>query len=146
MKSKSLLFIILALLVAALGVRWFIAHRASAKTIKVFHTSRPSEWMMRTRREGTAPLTFGLDSRWRLTEIKVVALAEWETNQFASPLWHLVSDSNSVPVSTFLYGQRIRGMKPEVAGAQPKPLEPGTTYRMFIAAGNVLGQHDFNVQ
>ncbi|MGA3267246.1 MAG: hypothetical protein ABSE16_10535 [Verrucomicrobiota bacterium] len=143
---KSWLFALLVLLVAVAGVRWIAVHRAHSKAIKVFHTSRPSMWMMRSRRAGTAPLTFGLDSRWRLTEIKVVALAEWQTNQFASPLWHLVSDSNSAPVSAFTYGQRIRGMRPEVDGAQAKPLDPGTTYRLFIAAGNVSGQHDFDAR
>ena len=36
----------------------------------------------------------------KLTQMKVFAVAELETNKFALPLWHMVSDSNSPPVKS----------------------------------------------
>ena len=92
----------------------------------------------------TAIVGFNLDHSYRLTEIKVVRLADWQTNQFTLPLWHLISDSNSVPTKRFFYGTGIRGMKPIVAKIRPEPLETNVTYRLFVTAGKVKGQHDFS--
>jgi hypothetical protein len=61
-------------------------------------------------------------------------------------LWHLVSDSNSVPVKTFFYGEYIRGMRPNLKGAGPEALQTNVTYRMFVRAGKAAGQHDFDLQ
>jgi hypothetical protein len=91
----------------------------------------------------TVIVNFGLDRSYRLTEIKVVRLAEWQTNK-SSMVWHLISVSNSIPTRAFSYGQAIRGMKPVVAREQPKPLEPTVTYRLFLTAGSIKGQHDFS--
>ena len=92
------------------------------KIIQISHTSR----VIRRRHirfnekdaAATLPVIFGFDHRYKLTEIEVVPLAAWQTNKDAPPIWHLISDSNSVPVENFIYGQNIRGMKPEVAGAR----------------------------
>jgi hypothetical protein len=92
----------------------------------------------------TAILTFNFDQPYQFTEIKVVRLAEWQTNKSALPFWHLVSDSNSVPTRKFNYGVAIGGMKPVVVNAWPKPLETNVTYRLFLTAGSVKGQHDFS--
>jgi hypothetical protein len=92
-----------------------------------------------------ALLGFGLDETLKLTEVRVVSLAEWQTNARAVPLWHLISDSNSVPVRAFYYGQNIRGMRPFVAGIPPRPLETNQTYRLLIEAGKITGQHDFQL-
>ena len=54
-----------------------------------------------------------------------------------------MSDSNSVPVVDFSYGDYIRGMRPAVKGATPDPLEPGVAYRLVIEAGKRKAQHDF---
>ena len=91
----------------------------------------------------TVIVTFGLDRPYRLTEVKVVRLADWQTNNSTLPLWHLVSVSNSVPTRRFSYGAAIGGMKPAVANLWPKPLETNITYRLFLVAGPVKGQHDF---
>jgi len=58
---------------------------------------------------------------------------------------HLASDFRLEfrPSEIFLYGQHIRGMKPEVPGARPEPLQPGVTYRLFVKSGSATGQHDF---
>jgi hypothetical protein len=90
------------------------------------------------------PVTFRLERPYKLTELKVVMLDEWQTNKNCLPLWHLVADTNSVPVSGFFnYGQPIRGMKTEVPGAKPLPLKPGVKYRMFITDGSATGRIDF---
>jgi hypothetical protein len=54
-----------------------------------------------------------------------------------------VGHRKSVPVKIFLYGQNLRGMQPVVPGTKPGPLEDSVTYRLFVSAGSVTGQHDF---
>jgi hypothetical protein len=145
MTRKSWMLIGFALALAIVYAVFF-AHWFKPGTIKIYHLTRPSGYAMQTRRDGPAPpITFNLQGGYKLTEIKVVLLAEWETNQNAQPVWHLVSDSNSVPMESFVYGQHIRGMKPAVPGAQPQPLQPNVTYRLFVTAGRARGQHDFKI-
>ena len=79
-------------------------------------------------------INFGMSGDFKLTSVKVVPLAELETNKFAHPVWELVSDSNSVPTRAFTYGHRIKGMHPAVKGATADPLTPNTTYRLLVEA------------
>jgi len=88
-------------------------------------------------------INFTLDNPHRLTALRVVSVSELQSNKYALPVWSLKSDSNSVPIKLFSYGDRIRGMKPEVAGTQPEPLIAGTTYRLIVEAGSLKAQHDF---
>jgi hypothetical protein len=88
-------------------------------------------------------VNFTLGDTYRLTALKVVSVSALESNKYALPAWELKSDSNSVPVKMFSYGDRIRGMKPAVDNTRPEPLEPGTTYRIFVEAGSLKAQHDF---
>jgi hypothetical protein len=114
-------------------------------TIKIYHVTRPTSFAMQTRRGGSAPITFGLEGDYKLTEIKAVPLAEWQTNHGVPPVWHLVSDSDPEPVKFFVYGQPIRGLKPAVSGTQPQPLQPNVAYRLFVTAGKARGWHDFKI-
>ncbi|PWU14949.1 MAG: hypothetical protein C5B50_16235 [Verrucomicrobia bacterium] len=91
----------------------------------------------------TDPVHFTLNRELKLTEIKVVPLSAIQTNKYPDPIWHLISDSNSVPTSGFAYGQRIKGMRTSVRGATPDALEPGVPYRLSVAAGPVKAEHDF---
>jgi hypothetical protein len=138
-------WILVAVLLALAGVYvFYFTDWFQHKSIQIHYTSRP----LRLRFPPGATLstiTFGFDKTFRLTEVKVVPLAEFQTNQNAMPLWHLVSDSKSAPVERFIYGQNIRGMKPAVAGAHAEPLESNVTYRLFVAAGSLKGQHDFQL-
>jgi hypothetical protein len=34
-------------------------------------------------------------------------------------------------------------MKPALDNVVPEPLEPGTTYRLYVEAGSLKAQHDF---
>ena len=140
----ALAFVLLAGIYVYFFTGWF-----KPQTIHIFHVARSQSNTRVGPRvvagsQNTAIVTFGFDSRYQLTEIKVVRLSEWQTNRFAQPLWHLISDSNSVPVKTFPYGVALRGMKPAVARSWPNPLETNVTYRLFVSAGSVKGQHDFS--
>ena len=113
--------------------------------IKISHTHRELHSKQRRAPAGAAlpNLTFGVNRPVRFTDLKVVPLAAYETNKSALPVWHLVSDSNSVPVKSFSYGQWIGGMRPAIKGVRPAPLETNVTYRLFVTAGKIRGEHDF---
>jgi hypothetical protein len=145
MTTKNWVLLIVALMLAGVYAFYF-TDWFKPKIIQISHTSRAIRGRFRfNQREdaATLPVTFGFDHRYKLTEIKVVPLAAWQTNKDAPPIWHLISDSNSVPVENFIYGQNIRGMKPEIAGARATPLQPNITYHLFVKAGSATGQHDF---
>ena len=90
------------------------------------------------------PITFKLGRSYKLTELKVINLDEWQTNKNSLPVWHLIADTNSVPINPmFTYGQNIRGMKSYVPGAFAEPLQPGVKYRLFVTDGSAKGEHDF---
>lgn len=91
----------------------------------------------------TDPIVFMIDRKLKLTLVKVIPVSEIETNKIPLPIWHLVSDSNSVPIKEFGYGSRIPGMRPALKGTAPEPLEAGVTYRLFVQAGNQKAEHDF---
>ena len=132
--------VVLAVVYVVYFTDWF-----KPKTIQIFHTSR----LLHSRKhhgETEPMLIFGMNLPLRLTEIKVVPLAAYQTNQATLPLWHLISDSNSVPVKAFSYGQPIRGLKPEVAGVHAQPLTNDVTYRLIVVAGQFKGEHDFELK
>jgi hypothetical protein len=116
-----------------------ISHAASSKPNA---NVRPR---MRNSSVNQSVVRFNLDRSYELTEIKVVRLADWQTNQFTFPLWHLISDSNAIPTRRFNYGAAIRGMKPVVPRTRPQPLETNVSYRLFLTAGPARGQHDFTL-
>jgi hypothetical protein len=143
MSKKNIILIAVVLALAGVYVVGF-ANWFKPKTIQISHTARPGRFRNRPGGAANVPLpTFGLGGDYKLTEIKVVPLAELQTNPLVQPVWHLVSDSNSVPINHFTYGQGIRGMKPEVPGARPQPLQPNVTYRLLLHASSLKGQHDF---
>ena len=143
MTKKNLFLVLTAVALAAVYVIYF-TDWLKPKTVQIFHASR--NLRPNLQRGGALPsLIFGVNRQFKFTELKVVPLAGFQTNKNVLPLWHLVSDSNSVPVKTFFYGQMIRGMKPAIKGTHPASLEPNTTYRLFVVAGNVKGEHDFEM-
>ena len=148
MNKRNLFLVAIALVLAGVYAVYF-TDWFKPKIIHITHTSR-----MMTRRRAVRPNANAgyrrrfqslLYSSWpyKITEIKVVPAATLQTNNDAHPVWHLISDSNSVPVKIFLYGQRIQGMKFAVAGMRAEPLQPGVTYRLFVTDGSAKGQHDF---
>ncbi|HEX7654765.1 MAG TPA: hypothetical protein VF607_14750, partial [Verrucomicrobiae bacterium] len=89
-------------------------------------------------------LIFGLSRKLQLTELRVVRADQYATNKTAACAWHLISDSNSVPLKSFIYGQSIQGMRPAIKGTRPDELQPNTTYSLIVRAGKVQGEHQFD--
>ena len=95
---------------------------------------------------GVYPVSFTLDGKYRLTSVKVVEANAYKTNKFTAPVWHLISQSNSVPIPGFIYGQPIRGMKPSITNATPRRLQANMAYRLIVEAGKAKGEQDFKTQ
>jgi len=136
------MFIVGALILACVYVYhftdWF-----KAKTIQISYTERS---LFSRSRNGPPMVLFGFNGQlYRLSEIKVVPLAAWQTNQAAAPVWHLISESRSAPLDFFRYGQNLSGMKSDDLRARPEPLESNVVYRLFVRAGSLKGQCDFQL-
>ncbi len=94
---------------------------------------------------GPPPLLFEFDRKLKLTSIKVIPVAELQTNKFPRPTWQMVSDSNSLPTKGFVYGRAVPGMRPVLKGATADDLDPSTKYRLLLEAGSTKIQHDFSL-
>jgi len=144
--SIAILIVGLAGLSLYLNRDWF-----ASDTIQISH--RLSPWMQNRRPGARAnandlgtPVTFSLNGYYKLTSVRVIEAAKFETNKYAVPVWRIISDSNSVPTSSFNYGSFIRGMRPEAKGVRPEPLQPGINYRLFVVTEqDIKAQHDFMI-
>ena len=144
MARKPWLLIALAVVLGGfslyLNKDWFMGDR-----IQIYHRSR----VMRVRPGRPvelppyAPVFFGFLTKLKLTDVKVVPVRELGTNKYPHVLWHLLSDSNSLPTKGFLYGGAVPGMRPAMKGVAADPLEPGVKYRLLVEARSKKGQHDF---
>jgi hypothetical protein len=92
---------------------------------------------------GVQPVTFYLDKEYPLTAIKVFSADEAKTNRYPPLLWHMVPETNAAPVDLFIYGRRVKGMKPAIARTTAEPLQPNTTYRIVVESGKLRGEQDF---
>jgi len=146
-KTKIVFILLLVLGLGALSLclnrDWF-----AADTIQISH--RVSPWLGRQRpgarrSQPGPPVVFTLSGYYRLTSVKVVLAAEMATNKYAHPIWSLVTESNSVPTTSFVYGGGIRGMHPAIKGARPDPLEPDVAYRLLVNTKDQAAQHDFSL-
>ena len=146
MTKKNLVLILFALALAVAYAVWFTDWFRPA-TVQIFHTSRNLRPRAQRGGDGALPsLIFGSNRQLRITELKVVSLAGLATNKNIVPLWHLVSDSNSVPVKAFSYGQHIAGMRPAMKGVRPEPLETNVPYLLLVTAGKIKGEHPFELK
>lgn len=134
-----------AVLVALVAVYvCFFTDLFKHKVIKIFYTTRQ---MRDFRGKRNVPFVFfGLEGNFRLTEVKVVSLDGYKTNTDAPPVWHLISDSNSLPVQRFVYGQNIRGMRPAISGMQAQDLQTNVMYRLLVSARGIKGTEDFEIK
>ncbi len=140
-KSTPLVIVLLALVLVyvVFFTDWFKPH-----VIKLFYTTRPIEHF---RARADLPyILFGLEGTYRLTDVKVVSLDDFNKNPNTSPLWHLISQSNSVPIKMFTYGEHIHGMRPNFEGDRPQNLGTNGIYRLFVSAGRAKGQIDFKLK
>lgn len=92
---------------------------------------------------GAMETTFYLNKEYPLTAVKVVSVDEAATNKYPHALWQLVSESNSVPVGDFIYGESVAGMKTKIAGVAAEPLLAGAKYRIMVEAGRRKGEKVF---
>jgi hypothetical protein len=144
MTKKNWFFFIFLMALAAVYVIWF-TDWFKPKTIHISYTIRAIHYR-RLHGDNGPSLIFGLEpAPVELTEIKVVSLADFQKNPGTLPVWHLVSDSNSVPVKNFIYGTGIRGMRPAIASSEPAELATNLVYRIFIKAGRAKGDRDFEI-
>ena len=144
MQKKTLTQLAILLVLAAVYVIFFSGWFRSQPLV-IHSYARVSSYAMRSRRPAPPQLIFGFEDKMRLTEVKAVSLADLATNANPPPVWHLISDSNSLPVDSFRYGQTLRGMRPAVTGARAMMLESNQVYRLFVRAGKLRGQHDFTL-
>ncbi|HEY4952056.1 MAG TPA: hypothetical protein VII71_01560 [Verrucomicrobiae bacterium] len=148
MNKKTIFQIVLIVLLLGGGI-YLVTQFFKPAPIQILCDIHPPRVTRNNSRAAANPppleIAFGFDQKYELTDLKVVARDEWTTNQQAHPLWHLVSESNSVPTKAFLYGQRIQGMHAAVAGARREPLQTNVTYRMLIVAGARAGECDFKL-
>jgi hypothetical protein len=148
MTRKQWMLIAAAVLLG--GVSLYLNKDFFAKdNIQISHRSRPVLAGARkkpTRNFGNAdiePITFFADRKLKMTCLKVIPVSEIETNKYPQPIWHLVSESNSVPIQEFGYGAPIPGMHPAVKGIGPEALAPGEKYRIVVETASAKIQHDF---
>ena len=139
--------IVLLSFVAVLGAVYavYFSGGFAPKTFKVSHTFRNLR-PFADRPGILSSLIFVANRELKLTELKVVPLAEWQTNKDAHPLWHLVTESNSLPVKRFFYGQPIPGLHPFLKGVRAEIPPTNVVCRLFITAGAFKAEHDFELK
>ena len=148
MTTKQLVWIGIVVLLAGLCLYinrdWF-----SSDGIQIYHRSDQRGGIVRrggsNRRDNTptVPVFFGFSRKVSLKSVKVLPVSDLETNKFPHAIWHMVSDSNSVPTKGFSYGTYLPGMRPAVKGSWPEALRPGVKYRLILDAGALKADHDF---
>ncbi|PYM10656.1 MAG: hypothetical protein DME18_15820, partial [Verrucomicrobia bacterium] len=141
MFSKQNVLIVLAVLLGGIYIYYF-TDWINHPHIQIIAQTRPIQ--PRGPVAKVYPVSFLLDGKYKLRSVKVVPLAEYATNKFTPPFWHLIAHTNVASVEGFLYGQRIPGMRPWITNAQPRRLEPDTVYRLFVESGRAKGQIDFH--
>jgi hypothetical protein len=146
MTKNGIVLSIIAVILAAVYVAYF-TDLFRREGIQIIPTVRPGSASAIPRDPDEVPVhrvSFALDGKYKLTSVKVLVAAELATNKYATPLWHLVSDSNSVPTKSIVYGYPITGMKPSVPRARPEPLLANVEYTLVLEAGKTHSQTNFH--
>src|SRR3954466_1341534 len=145
MSRNGIVLTAIAVLLAGVYVFYF-TELFNKQTIQIIPQVRPNRTSAIPRGDESTPVypvSFALDGKYQLTSVKVVSADDLKTNKYPEALWHLISDSNSLPTKSFLYGQKIPGMKPSIPRGRPQPLQPNTPYMLVIEAGKMLGKTNF---
>jgi hypothetical protein len=140
MNKRAVLLICVALVLA--GARFFMdSHKRP--NIQIFMEKSRRSTM---KGSDTPDIVFHFPTNYPLTSIEVVEAEDARTNKYPHALWHLVASDKPVPTKSFAYGAKIRGMNPEIATAEPEPLELDTQYVLLIEAGkNLKGKLPFQL-
>jgi hypothetical protein len=146
MSRKNIFLLLFAAALAVVYAVWF-SDWFAPRAFTVFHTFRAARMRPGLARRVPEPSLTFVASRWlKITEIRVVPLAVWTTNKSALPLWHLVSESNSIPLKNFVYGQPIPGLHPALKGTRAEFPQTNVTYRLIVTAGKDTAEHDFELK
>src|ERR1700685_2255256 len=90
-----------AILVALVAIYvCFFTNLFKHKAIRIFYTTNQARAFRA--KKGVPYVMFGMEGKFNLTEVKVVPLTDFQNNSETPPIWHLVSDSNSLPVERFV--------------------------------------------
>jgi hypothetical protein len=137
-RTRFLIFaaLILGAVYAYKFTDWF-----EQKEIQIKYRSLPDRNAKKAMRAD--PITFYLDKEYKITSLKIISVDEAATNKYPHAYWHLVSESNSVSITDFVYGVIPAGLKPKIAGMTAEPLQRSSNYRLFIEAGKFKGEKDF---
>ena len=141
MTKKTLVLISVAVILGAVYVFNF-TNLFQKPEIKILPQIRPPRAKSRVPAGDTAvyPVTFAFDKKYAFTEIRVVAEADEKSNKFPHAVWHMISDSNSVPIKAVSYGAPLVGMKPKVPKTRAEALEPDVPYVLYVEARNPGGK------
>jgi len=150
-KRQTYLFVLLVLLAGA-AIYMFKDYFAT-RPIQIEYAIRPGPPQRRPQSPGEEPTSgkkgynviFNLGQKLPLTSVKVISVEEALTNKYPRAIWHMISDSNSVPTQTLTYGGWLRGMHPAIKGATPDPLEPGGSYRLLIETAKRKAEKEFQI-
>lgn len=146
MTKKTVILISTAVLLGA-SYFYFFSDRFNQASIQIIPQIRPSRPMKSLVPDVSVyPVSFTFDKEYRFTSVKVVTVAEAKNTKFPIPVWHLISDSNSVPLRGLQYGVAPRGMKPATPNLRPEPLLPKVAYRLLVQAGKLKGEIDFKTR
>ncbi len=148
MTAKHWMLIALVALLGGLSLYlnrdWF-----AGDNIHIYHRSLPVRTGLFKRKRPPAddslvnPVIFGFDRRLKLVAVQVIPVSDIETSKYPHAIWHLVSESNSVPTKDLTYGVPVKGMHPKISGTTADSLQPGERYRLLIETASLKAQHDF---
>ena len=138
----SIIAVILAACYLCFFTDWF-----KKESIQIIPQIRPNRALVNPKnpdQDAVYPVSFAFDGKYKLTSVKVVSSSDMATNNYPVPMWHLISDSNSIPVKSIVYGYPIKGMKPAVARSRPEPLAPDVEYVLLLEAGKIKARTNFH--
>lgn len=143
MNNKTLALLAIAALLAGVYAYYFTdwVKRPAIQIISQIRPGSPSP-----ANPAVCTVAFTLDGEYPLKSLKVSAVDPRNPKRVGLPIWHLISDSNSMPIQGLIYGLPIAGMKAANTNRPAQPLEPEVTYRLFLEAGKAKGQKDFRTR
>ena len=145
--TKKTAILISAAVVLGIAYFYFFSDRFNQKSIQIIPQIRPSRPMKSLVPDVSVyPVSFTFDQEYRITSLKVVAVAEAKKTKFPVPQWHLISESNSVPLRGIQYGVAPKGMKPATPNSRPEALLPDVAYRLEVQSGKMKGKIDFKTR
>lgn len=133
------------LLLVGLGGIYLIYFTDLFRTQQLQISARPRIERARRGSAEVVSVSFSFEQKRAIKELKVVSVADIETNKYPHALWNLIAETNSVPLKGLTYGEIPMGMKSKVPKVRAATLQPQTKYRLLVEAEGIQGQVDFEV-